>query len=68
VIGTQFLDGNHPDELSAQIYAEFEHASSSLPIGRDEAAAEQDWLKFLQQMGWQNRAPMSNWHHGHGGM
>ena len=68
VIGTQFLDGNHPDELSAQIYAEFEHASLSLGIGLDEAAAQQDWLKFLQQMGWQNRLPMSRWHHGQGGM
>jgi RHS repeat-associated protein len=68
IIGTQFLDGNHPDELSAQIYAEFEHSSALLGIGKSETAAEQDWLKFLQQMGWQNRAPMSNWHHGQGGM
>lgn len=68
VIGTQFLDGNHPDELSAQIYAEYEHASLLLGIGLNEPAAEQDWLQFLQQVGWQNRAPMSNWHHGQGGM
>ncbi len=68
IIGTQFLDGNHPDELSAQIYAEFEHSSVTLGIGLNETAAETDWLQFLQQLGWQNRAPMCNWRHGQGGM
>jgi len=68
LIGTQFLDGHHQDELAAQIYAEFEHASPEVGIGPDEAAAERDWQRFLKQLGWQNRPPMSNWHHGQGGM
>jgi RHS repeat-associated protein len=68
LIGTQFLDGNHRDELAAEIYAEFEHASPQLGIFLNEELAEADWQKFLKTMGWQDRAPMKYWHHTKGGM
>jgi hypothetical protein len=62
VLGPQFMDGQHQDELVAEIYAEYEHAV----LGMNECNAEKDWQNFLQKKGWQNRSPMRNWHHGKG--